>query len=279
MCTNNVRTYTIHDTIEEHLVYNNLVKENLSGFTKKGRVENNLMALKYSIEKSFKERKTLYVTAVHFAKAYDSVKRDTLIGTLKEYRVHPNFIEIIADIYTDDVTSIKIGKEEEITMRVSGGIKQGGTASTTLFKIITYTIIDKLEKEGGFKDEFFKSSALFFADDGLLISRTQEEMGKMINVLTDVSHTTGLKTNKDKSNVLIFNSKIQIEETNGIKVASDMKYLGITVTNMRNCFKTQKEKSLQKAKKLANLTYPILAQSCKSVVLEKCGTTLSIVWI
>lgn len=100
------------------------------------------MVLKYCIHKSFKERKTLYVTAVDFAKAYDSVKRDSLIETLKHYRVHPNLIEIISDIYTDDVTAIKIGKEE-IKMCVSSGIKQGCTASTTLFKILTYTYYNR----------------------------------------------------------------------------------------------------------------------------------------
>lgn len=91
----------------------------------------------------------------------------------------------------------------------------------------------------------------------------------MIEALTDLSHTTGLKINKDKSNVLIFNSKLQIEEIKGIKVTSDLKYLGITVTNKRNCFKTQKEKSLQKAKKLANLTYSIISQSCNKILIGK----------
>ncbi|MPC21032.1 hypothetical protein E2C01_014004 [Portunus trituberculatus] len=55
-------------------------------------------------------------------------------------------------------------------------------------------------------------SPLFFADDGLLISRTEEEMGKMIHDLADLSHTRRLKINKDKSNILISNNKIQIED-------------------------------------------------------------------
>ena len=201
----------VKDSIEEHIVSNNLVKENQSGFTKKGRVENNLMILKYCIDKSFKERKPLYVTAVDFAKAYDSVRRDALIETLKEYSVHSSLIELISNIYTDDTTAVKIGKDEKMKMSVSSGIKQGCTASTTLFKILTYTIIDTLEKKGGFQDEFFKLSAFFFADDGLLISRSQEEMGGMINALIDLSHTTGLKINKSKSNVLILTVKCKLK--------------------------------------------------------------------
>lgn len=76
---------TVKGTTEEHLT-NNLVKENCFFFSKKGRIENDLMILKYCIGNSFKERETLYVTTVDIAKAYNSVKRDTLIETLKEYR-------------------------------------------------------------------------------------------------------------------------------------------------------------------------------------------------
>lgn len=119
----------------------------------------------------------LYVTAVDFTKAYDFVRRNALIETSKEYRVHPNLRELIAAMYTDDTTAVKIGIDEEIKMSVSSSIKKGCVASTTLLKIITCTIItDQLKKEGEFQDEFFKLSVLFFADDCLLISRTQEEM-------------------------------------------------------------------------------------------------------
>lgn len=125
-----------------------------------------------------------------------------------------------------------------------------------------------MEKEGRFQDEFFKLSALFFADDGLFIARTQEEMERMIDALIDLSHITGLEINTNKSNVLIFNSKAQIEEIKGIKVTNEMKYLGIIVTYKKNCFKTQKETSLQKAK-LENLTYPVTSQSCNKILISK----------
>lgn len=154
-------------------------------------------------------------------------------------------------------------------MDVSSGIKQGCTASTTLFKILTYIIIEKLEREGGYKDEFFKLSALFFADDGLLMSRTEEEMGRMIDILTELSHTTGLKINKSKSNILIFNNRTQVEEIKEIEVTHEMKYLGITVTNKRNCFRAQRGKFIQKARKLANLCYPIISQSCNKILIGK----------
>lgn len=54
-------------------------------------------------------------------------------------------------------------------MVVSSGIRQGCTASTTLYKLETFEIIKRVEElDRGFKNEFFKISSLFFADNGML---------------------------------------------------------------------------------------------------------------
>ena len=197
---------TVQESIENHLIDNKLIKENQNGFTKKGRIENNLLVLKYCIDNSFKNRKSLYVMSVDYAKAYDSVKRDSLINTLMDYKIHPNIIQVIAEIYTDDRTNIAIG-DKGIDMAVTSGIRQGCTASTTLFKLLTYITIDALEKEGGYQDENFKLSALYYADDGLIMARTEEEITKMIEVLVNLSNYTGLRINKEKSSIIIFNKK------------------------------------------------------------------------
>ena len=49
---------------------------------------------------------------------------------------------MIANIYTNDVTEIKMGDREE-KIEINSGIKQGCTASTVFFKMITYEIIKK----------------------------------------------------------------------------------------------------------------------------------------
>ena len=129
-----------------------MIKENQSKFTEKGGIANNLMILKHCIHQSFKDRKTLYVTAVDFSKALDSVKKDNLIGVLLDYQLHPNLIEVIVDLYTGDTTNIVLDKDKHSEMNVSSGIRQGCTASTTLFKLLTYKIIERLKDVGGYKN-------------------------------------------------------------------------------------------------------------------------------
>ena len=49
--------------------------------------------------------------------------------------------------------------------------------------------------------------ALFFADDGMILMQTQES----IQILANIAKDCGLNTNKNKSNIIIFNSKNQPE--------------------------------------------------------------------
>ena len=126
-----------------------------------------------------------------------------------------------------------------------------------------------MEKEKGFEDELFKLIILFFADDGLLFANTLEDARRNIDILINVSRECGLEINKEKSNILIFNQRVQPEEIKGIKVVSDIKYLGVTVNKGRDCFKLHKDKMIQKARKLANQTFSVISKSCHKLMIGK----------
>ena len=70
--------------------------------------------------------------------------------------------------------------EIEEEMEINSGIKQGCTASTTLFKIITYKIMNSVEEKGDeYEVEGQKLSTLFFADDSLAMAKNIESAKKI----------------------------------------------------------------------------------------------------
>ena len=160
--------------IEEHIKKNELEKEVQGGFTEGARMENNLVILRYCIEKSYKMKKPLIVIAIDFQKAYDSVKREEIINILMKNKINPQIINLLVQLYNEDKTTIVTG-EEKLDMEVWNGIRQGCTASTTIFKLITFEIIKRLEHlHKGFQDEFIKISSIFYADDGMLLASSKE---------------------------------------------------------------------------------------------------------
>ena len=214
-----------------YIIDNNEHIETQAGFTKGSQIEDNLFILQYCIEKTYKRRKPLIVTCIDYTKAYDSIKRETILETLANYRIHPKIIDTIATIYENDNTTINFGELSK-TIEVTSGIRQGCTGSTMLFKLITYMIIEELNRRGtGYEDDQINVKSLFFADDGLLLSNSIDDAAKNIQIVTQISRTFGLEINKTKSNIMIFNLKEQPEYIGDIEVVSKIKYLGIEIDN------------------------------------------------
>ena len=71
--------------------------------------------------------------------------------------------------------------------------------------IVNYLIIDAILKAVvGFRNKDYYIPTLFFADDGLLLANSLEEIVKMIKLLNEESSRLGLSINKVKSNVVVF---------------------------------------------------------------------------
>ena len=162
-----------------------------------------------------------------------------MIEALIGYKLHPNIIDKIAKLYDGDSTNIKLG-EEEIKLKITSGIKQGCPLSTTLFKIITYIILNELEEKGkGFEIENILLLALFFADDSLLIADSIENARHNLKILIEASKKFGLNVNEAKCKILIFKGEKKKRDTNieaeeikeieGIEIVESLKYLGVNI--------------------------------------------------
>lgn len=253
---------------EAHLKENNQINELQAAYINQRRIADNMLILKYCIEKSYKMKKCLVVTSIDFSKAFDSIKRHKIIETMMKYKIHPKIIDFIARIYTEDKTNMYLNNELMCEINISNGIRQGCNGSTTLFLIITYVILEKLAMSNvKFKCDICHIAAIFFADDGLLFAQSLEEAAEGIRLLMEIAAECGLELNKNKSSIIIFNTNEIAGEIEGIKVANEIKYLGITIVNKRNCLLAQKKKTIVEAKKYANIVLSVISRSCNKVLI------------
>ena len=260
----------IRNEIEQHLKNIDEIMEEQAGFTKGCRIEDNLTILKYLVDHSRKGKKELIITAIDFAKAFDSVKRDKIIETLKWYKVDERVIETVAEIYTNDMVQLTLGNNIEESITAKSGIRQGCTLSATLFKLITYRIIKEINiKMKGYQTDKITIRALFFADDGLLMSDNIQQTATDIRTIQEIAEKYGLCINKGKSSILIFNRKGTQTTIEGIEIQKEMKYLGITIEDYRDIFRKHKQSKLQLAEKLANNTYSVINRCSNKMIIGK----------
>ena len=255
--------------VEKHLEINGLIKDNQTGFSEGGRPEYNHFILQYLVERAHQKKEKLIVIALDFKKAFDSIDRRRLIEALIEYRINPYIIDLIAKIYSNDKTKICIG-EEEIEIDINTGVKQGCTASTVFFKIITYIIMSKVEEKGiEYEVDGLNISTLFFADDSMALAKTEKAAKKNLEIIIEESKKFGLEINKEKSNIIIFNDEKDTREIDEIAITEKIKYLGLMIDNKKDMFKSQKKSMIEKAEKFEPNTYSTIKTSCNKMLIGK----------
>ena len=255
----------IKTIIEHHLESNEILSELQSRFTAKRRLEDNLFILDECKEEAFRRRKVLVMIAIDFSKAYDSIDIGKIIEILTYYKVDGQIFDIVAEIYKNESTKIKLGEGSEIDFEITNGIRQGCNLSPTIFKMITYRIIEEVQyKCKGFNYDDLKINCILYADDGIIFEESIEETRNTVSYLTRESKKYGLEINTTKISVLIYNCKQNIEEINRIKVGTEMKYLGVKKEIRRH-----KKEIVDKAKRLEGVSYGVLERSCSRMMIGK----------
>ena len=261
----------IKEKILEHIVEREELSVVQAGFTPGRRLEDNLFVLNYCIEDSKKRKQELVVAPIDYEKAFDSVDRRALIRALKYYECHPLIIDLVATMYTNDKTEIYVGQSKAGEIMVTNGIRQGCTGSPLLFILIVNQIIKRIfYSKLGFKNEKFYIPILYYADDGLMLSNSRNEMEEMINLLKNISSDYGLRINMEKSQCMIINRKEPGPEKLGeVVVVPSIKYLGITITDRRKHMKEYKEQKIKLARKMSGVTFSVIARSCNKLLIGK----------
>ena len=187
--------------IENHIAENKIDKFEQAGFTKGGNILDNLFILRECVEETYRKKDQMVAIAIDFKKAYDSIKRETMVQILKELRIDSKIIDFIVRIYREDSTKIQLEKNKEIEIEVTSGIRQGCTASTVLFKLITYKIIEEMRKTEGIQILGPKITCLFYADDGLILAKDKEKAERSIEIIREIGGKYGLQLNERKSSM------------------------------------------------------------------------------
>ena len=132
---------------------------------------------------------------------------------------------------------IEVG-DEDIMIEVDSGIRQGCTISPLIFKLITYKIIEEMNRRTrGVRVGGVKVSSLFFADDGMMLAEGVEEAKRTVRSLREEARKYGLGMNMEKSKCMMFNMEQEaVLEIEGMEVVEELKHLCVKIEGKRNLY-------------------------------------------
>ena len=133
-----------------------------------------------------------------FSKAFDSIPRDILFQKLISKGIKGKVFNLLKNIYLHEESKVKIGKHLSETITVNQGVRQGCILSPLLFNIFISDLPSQLEKPEHHAPNINESKTLgciLWADDLVLLSTTEDGLGKMIVKLATYADDNGLKIN------------------------------------------------------------------------------------
>ena len=155
-------------------------------------------------------------------------------------------------------------------IEITSGIRQGCCISTLLFKLITFTIIEELNKKAPkYKIGTFIGNSLWLADDAVIIAESPENLLILMDILKSIAKENGLELNKKKTKILIVRGPHE-EKIGEYEVVDEVKYLGVKLGGTgNNIFAAENSSWLDMADKKVNELIGQVKSSCDIVLVGK----------
>jgi hypothetical protein len=182
---------------------------------------------------------------VDLIKAYDKVWRPGLLECMENKGLGGKPLRIVRNLYQEHWKNINTVGGDTGWIKTGKGLKQGCVLSPILFALYIADIGEILAKEGeGVSLGGVNISALFFADDMVLIARSEQALKNEIRILQDLTESKRLEINYSKTEIMKMGPNTQQEKvwlltdsrgrTKGIVTETRVyKYLGIKLGKNR----------------------------------------------
>ena len=164
------------------------------------RTSDHILTLKTLIEKAFKSSKYLFACFIDLSKAFDTINRRALFHKLYKFNVRGHFLNILKDMYSSLLYSVKTEHGLSPSFETKIGVKQGCILSPTIFSLYLNDLNDCFDIScDPVVIDTTKISSLLYADDIVLLSNTAEGLQNALNKLGNFCETWNLKINISKT--------------------------------------------------------------------------------
>ena len=151
---------------------------------------------------------------IDYSKALDNVKHESLVDFLQSLDVDKPETRLLTNLYWKQTAAVRSGDDISEWLDIKQGLTQGCVVSPHLFALYTDMIMRELDDMDGFRIGSTVVNNLRYADDTMIISESEEQLQRLINVMVTKSEEKGLYLNRANSFAMVFSKASQISTCN-----------------------------------------------------------------
>ena len=174
------------------------------------RTEDNIFTLQgiCALRKSKKAGKTL-LAFLDLSKAFARVWREGLFYLLWKNGIQGKCWKLLRSLYSNVSNKVLFGEFESDWFDREFGLKQGCVLSPTLFSVLMNDLVSMLSEQNlGVNLASDIINCLLFADDIVLMGKSEQELQTLLNITARFASKWNLKFNSKKSKVMVISQKI-----------------------------------------------------------------------
>ena len=186
-CLSKLYTAILNKRLMAYAIEKGILKPEALGFVAGNRTSDAHLILHSLIQRHCHQKnEKIYSCFVDFSKAFDTIPRDLLFRKLLNYGINGKFFNSLKTLYTNDNCRIKVGNKLTQTFVANQMVKQGCILIPLLFNIFIADIVERFGTEDCRPlkiDATQNLSCILWADDIILLSRSEEGLRNMLSAL------------------------------------------------------------------------------------------------
>ena len=175
----------------------------------------------------------LYLMFLDWSKAFDHIRPSALHGALARMGVPSHTCGVIRELVSNPMFEVIMGEHTSQRKQQQSGTRQGCTLSPLLFILLQTVLFHDVQSQHKSKHPLAATPQLpffdiEFADDTVLVARTQEQMQDLLLLVQQEAEKYNLHLNLDNTKLVLCNSDASVVFSNGDPVpkVSSIVYLG-----------------------------------------------------
>ncbi|MCO5559545.1 hypothetical protein L7F22_013146 [Adiantum nelumboides] len=183
-----------------------------AGFRRAFSTTDHIFTLRCLIDQAKARKRRLHCCFVDFRKAFDTIPPDRLFQRLQTLGIPSELLWGVFSLYERVSAKVRCPGGTSLSFASTIGVKQGCPLSSTLFGLYIDELSEHILHTGGDGVDLAGTPVhiMLYADDIILVSKSQEGLQRHLQTLDDFCTQRGLTVNLGKTKVLTFHKSKQI---------------------------------------------------------------------